>query len=123
MADSQYLYDIFNLHYESAQRASKRGDKAGAKRHLLYAAKMLLELAQNETGVLKQARLERANRLLETAENIETIGVGFYEGGATDASRPVTNGRGGMHKAAMQRFGRPRLYRTLSSATSLDWKA
>lgn len=95
MADSQYLYDIFNLHYESAQRASKRGDKAGAKRHLLYAAKMLLELAQSETGVLKQARLERANRLLEMAENIETIGVGFYEGEATDASRPVTNGRGG----------------------------
>lgn len=94
MSDSQYLYDIFTLHYDSARKASLRGDKAAVKKHLLYAAKMLLELAQSETGVLKQARLERANRLLVMAENIETQKVNFDEGDSVAPPRGTGMNKG-----------------------------
>lgn len=69
--DKPYTYDIFNLYYESAKKANKRGDMKGARRNLLQAANVLLNLASYENGPLKKARLERAAELIKIAENLD----------------------------------------------------
>ena len=65
------LNDKFNLYYENAKRAQQEGNAELAKRNYLLAAETLLKLAKLSSPELKKARVERAKRLMEIAENVE----------------------------------------------------
>ncbi|MCD8372072.1 MAG: ATP-binding protein [Clostridia bacterium] len=66
-----FLNDKFNMYYEAAKKAyaEKKGDLA--KRNYLLAAETLLQLAKKSSPKLRQARTQRAKRLVEIAENID----------------------------------------------------
>lgn len=64
------LNDKFNMYYSAARRAYESGNGALAKRSYMLAADVMLQLAQISSPKLKQARLERAKRLVEIAEGI-----------------------------------------------------
>ena len=66
------LNDKFNMYYENAKRAMNEGNAELAKRNYMLAAETLLKLAKLSSPELKKARLERAKRLIEIAENAET---------------------------------------------------
>ncbi len=66
-----YSYDIFLIYYENAKKAQARGDIVHAKANLLRAASVLAEIAKNDTGELKKARVDRVERLIAIAENLE----------------------------------------------------
>lgn len=68
------LNDKFNLYYENAKRAQQEGNAELAKRNYLLAAETLLKLAKLSSPELKKARVERAKRLTEIAENVE-VGI------------------------------------------------
>ena len=84
MRDNEsYTYDIFNLYYENAQKAKRKGDLKSARRNLLWAADALLKLAQSESGPLKSARLERAEQLIKIAEGMKVTETASNELRAT----------------------------------------
>lgn len=85
--NQQYNYDIFNLYYESAQKAKERGDIKNAKRNLLLAANALLKMAQSEKGPLKAARIERAERLIAYAENMSENDVQTKKNGSSSVNK------------------------------------
>ena len=64
------LNDKFNMYYENAKRAQNEGNAELAKRNYMLAAETLLKLAKISSPELKKARLERAKRLIEIAENV-----------------------------------------------------
>ena len=64
------LNDQFNMYYAAAKRAYEAGNGALAKRSYMLAADTLLKLAKVSSPKLKQARLERAKRLLQIADGI-----------------------------------------------------
>lgn len=65
------LNDQFNMYYAAAKKAYEGGNGALAKRNYMLAAETLLKLAKNSTPKLKEARVERAKRLISIAENID----------------------------------------------------
>ncbi len=69
------LNDQFNMYYSAARKAYDSGNGALAKRNYMLAAETLLKLAEHSSPKLKQARLKRARRLVEIAENIDAAVV------------------------------------------------
>lgn len=59
------------MYYEAAKKAYAENKGALAKRNYLLAAETLLQLAKKSSPKLRQARTERARRLVEIAENID----------------------------------------------------
>ncbi|MDR1092647.1 MAG: ATP-binding protein [Clostridiales bacterium] len=68
--NATFLYDTFNIHYENAQKAYNEGRIEAAKRNFLLAAEAMFKLAKISDGKLKDARIGRAKRLAEAAENL-----------------------------------------------------
>lgn len=64
-----FLNDKFNMYYDAAKSAEQRKDYAFAKRNYLLAAETLMQMAKLSTPQLKKARMDRARRLVELAEN------------------------------------------------------
>lgn len=69
------LNDQFNMYYSAARKAYESGNGALAKRNYMLAAETLLKLAKNSSPKLKEARVSRARRLVEIAENIDAAVV------------------------------------------------
>lgn len=67
------LTDQFNLYYESAKKAQQLHNGALAKKNYIAAADTLLKLAKISSPELKKARIERAKRLLDLAEQVESM--------------------------------------------------
>lgn len=65
------LNDQFNMYYSSARKAYEGGNGVLAKRNYMLAAETLLKLAKQSSPKLKAARVARAKRLVEIAENID----------------------------------------------------
>lgn len=65
-----FLNDTFNMYYENAQNAYNAGNFPNAKRNFLLAAETMYKLAKMSTNTLQKARMDRAKRLIEMAENI-----------------------------------------------------
>ena len=68
--NAAFLNDTFNMYYENAQSAYNAGNFPNAKRNFLLAAETMYKLAKISTGTLQKARMDRAKRLIEMAENI-----------------------------------------------------
>jgi ATP-dependent 26S proteasome regulatory subunit len=90
--DKNYIYDTFLIYYDNAKKAQECGNFESAKRNLLLAAEALFKLAKLDTGELKKSRFERANRLLEIANNMDT----------TPKNKNTNNGNGVNSKDANQ---------------------
>jgi transitional endoplasmic reticulum ATPase len=73
--NEQFLYDTFNLYYKKGMSAYKQGNYAFARRNILQASEILLKLAKSSSGELQKSRVERANRLIEMAKDIEENGA------------------------------------------------
>lgn len=77
MADlnASLLNDKFNIYYDKAKQDHQKGNLVLAKRNYLLAAETLMKLAKNSTEKLKKARIDKAKRLVEVAENINDRSV------------------------------------------------
>jgi len=71
MKDWSFLYDTFTMYYEKGITARNNGKLDTAKRNLLLSAEILLRLAKESSGELKKARADRADRIINMANNIE----------------------------------------------------
>ena len=74
MADKNFLYDTFNIYYNRGMEAKENGNQDLAKRNLLLAAETLLKMAKESKGEYQKSQMDRANRLIELANNL-TIDV------------------------------------------------
>lgn len=74
MADKNFLYDTFNIYYNRGMEAKENGNQDLAKRNLLLAAETLLKMAKESKGEYQKSQMDRANRLMELANNL-TIDV------------------------------------------------
>ncbi len=66
-----FLNDKFNMYYDAAKKAYAEKKGALAKRNYLLAAETLLQLAKQSSPKLRQARTQRAKRLIEIADYID----------------------------------------------------
>ena len=71
--DRNFLYDRFNIYYNNALKAKDEGNFQSAKRNLLLAAECLYKMAKDDDGELKKARIDRADRLVEIAKNLDNM--------------------------------------------------
>ncbi len=65
------LTDKFEAYYANAKKAQQENNVALAKRNYMLAAETMLKLAKISSPELKKARIERAKRLIDIAENLE----------------------------------------------------
>ena len=72
--NDQFLYDTFNMYYKKGMEAYRQGNYISAKRNILQASEALLKLAKVSKGELQRSRVERANRLIAMAKEIEEKG-------------------------------------------------
>lgn len=72
--NEQFLFDTFNMYYKKGMESYRNGSYVFAKKNILQAAEILLKLAKNSNGELQRARVERANRLIAMAKEIEEKG-------------------------------------------------
>ena len=70
MADKNFLYDTFNIYYNRGMEAKENGNQDLAKRNLLLAAETLLKMAKQSKGEYQKSQMDRANRLIELANNL-----------------------------------------------------
>lgn len=70
MADKNFLYDTFNIYYNRGMEAKENGNQDLAKRNLLLAAETLLKMAKESKGEYQKSQMDRANRLMELANNL-----------------------------------------------------
>ncbi len=70
MADKNFLYDTFNIYYNRGMEAKENGNQDLAKRNLLLAAETLLKMAKESKGEYQKSQMDRANRLIELANNL-----------------------------------------------------
>lgn len=67
------LTEQFNLYYESAKKARELNNGALAKKNYIAAADTLLKLAKISSPELKKAMIERARRIIDLAEKVESV--------------------------------------------------
>ncbi len=72
MENQQFLLDAFNTYYNNAMEAKKKNNITLAKTNFKRAAEVLLKLAKMSEGELKKSRLERASRLIDYVNNLDT---------------------------------------------------
>lgn len=65
------IYDVYNMHYQTAKKEHQQGNMAKAKQAYLNAAETMLKLAKISEGSLKLARLEKAKKLSQIALDLE----------------------------------------------------
>ncbi len=64
------LSDTFELYMKKGREAKEKGNIALAKRNFLLASETMMKIAKQSQGKLKEARMERARRLIELSDNI-----------------------------------------------------
>lgn len=79
MGNENFNYEIFLVYYENAKKAQARGDISRAKENLLLAAQSLIKLAKEDSGSLKKARFERAQRLINMANSLDESSASIGE--------------------------------------------
>ncbi len=67
------LNDTFNMYMEKGKLAKSKGNLTLARRNFLLASETLMQMAKLSKGSLKEARVERARRLVDIAENLDKI--------------------------------------------------
>ena len=70
MRDDDFLLESFNLLYKQGMSYNEQGNYLMAKRDLLKASATMIKIAQNSTGDLREARLERARRIRMIADSL-----------------------------------------------------
>ncbi|MBQ7307700.1 MAG: ATP-binding protein [Clostridia bacterium] len=70
MRDDNFLLETFNLLYKQGMGYKEQGNYLMAKRDLLKASATMIKIAQNSTGELRDARLERARRIRLIADSL-----------------------------------------------------
>ena len=73
--DLNLLVDTFEMYHSAAKRAEEKGDFFLAKRNYLLAAETMMKMAKLSSPQLKQARVQRAKRLIELANCLEVNGM------------------------------------------------
>ena len=73
--NDQFFFDTFNMYYKKGMDAYRQGNYVFAKRNILQAAEALLKLAKTSSGELQKSRVERANRLIQMAKEIDEKGA------------------------------------------------
>ncbi len=70
MANTEIIYQKFDIYNKKAGEAQKAGDLASAKRYYLLAAEQMFLLAKENKGELQKSMFARAQRIIEIAENL-----------------------------------------------------
>lgn len=65
---SKFLYDAFNLYYDTGMDALNKGNIPKAKANLLKASQAMIKLAKQSKGNLKKARIERTEKIIKKVE-------------------------------------------------------
>jgi len=65
------IYDVYNMHYQTAKKEHQLGHYTQAKQSYLYAAETMLKLAKISEGSLKTSRIEKAKKLSVIALELE----------------------------------------------------
>lgn len=65
------LSETFELYMKKAKQAKESGNLALARRNFLLASETMMQMAKQSEGKLKEARMERARRLVNVTENLE----------------------------------------------------
>lgn len=73
--DLNMLVDTFEMYHSAAKKAEEKGDFFIAKRNYLLAAETMMKMAKLSSPQLKQARVQRAKRLIELANCLEVNGM------------------------------------------------
>ncbi len=73
--DLNLLVDTFEMYHSAAKKAEEKGDFFIAKRNYLLAAETMMKMAKLSSPQLKQARVQRAKRLIELANCLEVNGM------------------------------------------------
>lgn len=74
--DLSFYFDQYDRYFLAAQSAQRCGAVETAKKNYRLAAKMMLEIAKNSSDKLKQARLEKAKKLIEIADGLNESNCG-----------------------------------------------
>ena len=72
MEDLELLNNTFELYMKKGKEAKEKGKYALAKRNFLLAGETMMKIAKISQGKLKEARLDRARRIVELSERMET---------------------------------------------------
>lgn len=97
--NEQFLFDTFNMYYKKGIDAYRQGNYAFAKRNLLHASETLLKLAKESKGELQKSRVDRANRLIAIAKEIEEKGANAQVfGNSSESSSTAINNRSKLSK-------------------------
>lgn len=70
MNSEDFLLESFNLFYNSGVNYKEQGNNVLAKKYLLKASSIMLQIAKKNTGELQIARVERAKRIAMIANNL-----------------------------------------------------
>lgn len=65
------LSDTYDLYMKKAKQAKENGNLSIAKRNFLLASQIMMEMAKQSEGKLKEIRMDRARRLVKLTENID----------------------------------------------------
>ena len=65
------LSDTYELYMRKAKEAKEKGNIALARKNFLMASQTMMEMAKQSEGKLKEARMERARRLVNVTENLD----------------------------------------------------
>lgn len=64
------LSDKFDLYMKKGKQAKEQGNIPLAKRNFLLASEVMMQMAKQSQGKLKEVRMDRARRLVELSDNI-----------------------------------------------------
>lgn len=65
------LSETFDLYMSKGRQAQEKGNITLARRNYLLASETMMQMAKLSTGKLKEARMERARRLVRLTENLD----------------------------------------------------
>ncbi len=89
--DLNLLVDTFEMYHSAAKKAEEKGDFFIAKRNYLLAAETMMKMAKLSSPQLKQARVQRAKRLIELANCLEVNGMPVKKAPPTNSNNNNPN--------------------------------
>ena len=73
MANTDVLYETFDLYLKKAKQCQAAEDYASAKRYYINAAEQMVKLAKLSNNDVQTVRYQRAKNLLETAKSMDAL--------------------------------------------------
>ena len=73
MEDFELLNNTFELYMKKGKEAKEKGNYALAKRNFMLAGETMMKMAKVSQGKLKEARMNRARKIVSMSENIENL--------------------------------------------------